>query len=598
MNRRDCLAAGGLALGSFPALGSVDHPGTSATAPKTLRTAFNFAETGFDPAQVSDLSSNTVNAHIFESPLTYDYLARPVRLRPQTAVALPEVSSDFRRFVFTLQPGIHFADDPVFQGRPRELTAADYVYSIKRFYDPRVKTEHLYQFENAQVLGLSALRRRALATKTPFPYDVEVEGLRAVDRYRFEVRLAQPQPRFIHVFASPQLAGALAREVVEAYADDLMAHPVGTGPFMLAHWRRGSFIRLQRNPRFRPQVFDAEPAPGDDAAQAIAQQLRGRRLPLLDQVEVNIIDESQPRWLAFAGGELDVLELPQDFAPVAVPGGTLAPHLARRGVQAQQVVSADVQLTFFNFDDPVVGGYTSEKVALRRAVALAYDKAAEIRLARGGQGILAQSMIVPHTYGYDAALKSAMSDTDLTAARALLDVYGYLDRDGDGWREQPDGQPLVLRLACLTDQRTRRLNELWKKCMDALGVRMRFEPGQFGELIKRSLAGQLMMWGFAWTATAPDGDFFLGLAYGPNAEQSNDARFRLAAFDRVYERQRALPDGPERLAAMREATRLMLAYQPYIAHNHRIVADLTQARVRGYRRHPFTRDWWRYTDVA
>lgn len=591
------MGVGGLALGSSPAPGSADRPGAPA-APKTLRTAFNSAESGFDPAQVSDLSSNTVNAHIFESPLTYDYLARPVRLRPQTAAALPEVSCDFRRFVFTIQPGIHFADDPVFKGQPRELTAADYVYSIKRFYDPRIKTEHLYQFENAGVLGLSALRRRALADKTPFPYDVEVEGLRTLDRYRFEVRLALPQPRFIHVFASTQLAGALAREVVEAYADDLMAHPVGTGPFMLSQWRRGSFIRLQRNPRFRTQVFDAEPAPGDEAAQAIARQLGGRRLPLLDQVEVQIIDETQPRWLAFAGGELDVLELPQDFAPVAVPGGTLAPHLARRGVQAQQVVGADVQLTFFNFDDPVVGGYTPDKVALRRAVALAYDKAAEVRLVRGGQGIPAQSMIVPHTYGYDATLKSPMSDTDLTAARALLDVYGYLDRDGDGWREQPDGQPLVLRLACLTDQRSRRLNELWKKCMDALGVRMRFEPGQFGELIKRSLAGQLMMWGFAWTATAPDGDFFLGLAYGPNADQSNDARFRLAAFDRAYEHQRALPDGPARLAAMREATRLMLAYQPYIAHHHRIVTDLAHARVRGYRRHPFTRDWWRYTDVV
>ncbi|HET7865064.1 MAG TPA: ABC transporter substrate-binding protein [Burkholderiaceae bacterium] len=275
MKRRDCLAAG-LALQSTPALGSVDHPGAPAAAPKPLRTAFNFAETGFDPAQVSDPSSHTVNAHIFESPLTYDYLARPVRLRPQTAVALPEVSSDFRRFVFTIQPGIDFADDPVFKGQPRELTADDYVYSIKRFYNPRVKTEHLDQFENAQVLGL-----------------------RSLDRYRFEIRLAQPQPRFIQVFASPQFAGALAREVVEAYADDLMARPVGTGPFMLAQWRRGSFIRLQRNPRFRTQVFDAKPAPDDAAGQAIARQLAGRRLPLLDQVEVQIIDESKPRWLAY-----------------------------------------------------------------------------------------------------------------------------------------------------------------------------------------------------------------------------------------------------------------------------------------------------------
>jgi ABC-type transport system substrate-binding protein len=590
VDRRDCLAAAAACLAGGTA--------RAAAPPKTLRTAFNFAETGFDPVQVSDLSSNTINAHIFESPLTYDHLARPALLKPQTAAALPEVSADFRRFVFTLRPGIFFADDPVFQGRPRELTAADHVYSIKRFYDPALKTEHLYQFENAGLLGLSELRRQALAHRTPFPYDAPVDGLRVLDRYRFEVRLARSDPRFVHLFATPQYTAALAREVVEAYGADLMAHPVGTGPFVLDQWRRGSFIRLRRNPRFREQHFHAEPAVDDAAAQQVARHLQGRRLPLLDSVEISIIDEAQPRWLAFAGGELDVLELPAELAAAALPGGRLAPNLARRGVQAHSALGADVQLTFFNFDDPAVGGYTPDKVALRRAVALAYDNEAEIRLVRGGQAIPAQSLLVPHTYGYDPALQTDMSQSSLARASALLDVYGYLDRDGDGWREHPDGRPLVLRLASLADQRARAINELWKKRMDALGVRMQFEPSQFGELIRRTLAGQLMMWSFAWTAGNPDGDFFLGLAYGPNAGQSNDARFRLAAFDRAYERQRALPDGPARLAAMREATHLMLAYLPYIAHHHRIVTDLSQPRVRGYLRHPFTRDWWRYADLA
>ena len=153
-------------------------------------------------------------------------------------------------------------------------------------------------------------------------------------------------------------------------------------------------------------------------------------------------------------------------------------------------------------------------------------------------------------------------------ARALLDLHGFVDRDGDGWRERPDGSPLLLRRAFPPDQRSRQQSELWAKRMRAVGLRMQFEMAPFSALIKRSLAGQLMMWGFSWGAGNPDGDFFLGLAYGPNAEQSNDARFRLAAFDRLYERQRVLPDGPERLALMHQATRLMLAYVPYIAHAH------------------------------
>lgn len=150
--------------------------------------------------------------HIFESPLTYDYLARPAQLRPLTAAALPEISDNHRRFIVTIRPGILFADDPAFDGKPRELTAAGYVFSIKRFYGPLLETEHLYQFENARLLGLSELRKRSIADKTPFAYDAEVPGLRTLDRYRFEVRLAEPAPRFVHVLASSQLAGALARE--------------------------------------------------------------------------------------------------------------------------------------------------------------------------------------------------------------------------------------------------------------------------------------------------------------------------------------------------------------------------------------------------
>jgi ABC-type transport system substrate-binding protein len=597
MQRRDWL------LGTAGAIGAAAVP--AAPVPhvqaRVLRVALSLPETGFDPPRVSDQSSLRINAHIFESPLTYDHLARPALLRPQTAAALPEVSADFRHFVFTLRPGILFGDDPVFNGRPRELTAADYVYSIKRYYDPALRSEHLYQFENLKIIGLSELRRRALKDRTPFPYDVEVAGLRALDRYRFELRLAEPAPRLAHLFASPGLTGAVAREVIEAYAADPMAHPVGTGPFRLAQWRRGSFIVLERNPRFREQLYDSVAPTGDSdshkLALAIAESQRGKRLPLLDRIECSVIEEAQPRWLAFLGGEHDVLTLPAQFAPLAMPGGRLAPFLARRGVKAHRSLTAAVSHTFFNFDDPMVGGLTPPQVALRRAVALGFDSAQEVRLVLGGQAEPAQAMIPPGCYGHDPLLRSEWSQASLPRANALLDLYGFADRDGDGWRERPDGRPLLLRLAMLPDQRARQSSELWKKRMGAIGVRMVFEVAPFGELIKRSLAGQLMMWGFSWNAGNPDGDFFLGLAYGPNADQSNDARFRLPAFDALYERQRVLTDGPERLSLMHNATRLMLAYVPYVAHSNPYATDLSHPKVSGHFRHPFDDGWWRYVSV-
>lgn len=582
-------------VGALPAAGLA---AAHAAPARRLRVVVDVAETGFDPPRVSDRSSVTINAHIFESPLTYDYLARPALLRPQTAVALPEVSSDFRRFVFNLQPGIFFADDEAFGGQPRELVAADYVYSIKRYYDPQIPSEHLHLFESAGILGLKELREAARKADRALDYDRPVEGLRALDRYRFEVRLKEPAPRFAYLFAVPGLTGALAREVVERYGDELPAHPVGTGPFRLKQWRRGSMILLERNPRFREQRFDSEAPPDDPQAQALAARLRGRRLPLVDEVEVSVVQEEQPRWLAFHGGELDVLELPQGLAPAALPGGRLAPYLAQRGIQARRTLDASVRQTFFNCADADIGGLTPERVALRRAICLAYDNRLELDRVFKNQGLAAQSLVVPGVYGYDATLRTEAGSGDLARARALLDIYGYRDVDGDGFREHPDGRRLTLRMAGLAgDSRQRVINELWLKQMKALGLRIEFELGQFGELIKNSLNGRLMMWSFAWSTSLPDADFFLALGYGPNAGQANDARFELPAFDRLYERQRQLPDGPERLADIRQAQRLMLAYAPYLAHSHALRTDLTQARVFGHQRHPFTRDWWRFTGL-
>jgi len=591
--RRTLLASGaGAAL--WPALASGRM---SVAAPKTLRLAFNIAETGFDPPRVGDQASIRVIAHIFEPLYTFDPLARPVVVVPLTAAALPEASADFRRFVITLRSGILFADDPAFQGRPRELVAADYVYSFKRYYDPAIRTEHLHLFETAKILGLSELRAQALKSRTPFPYDAEVPGLRALDRYRFELVLADPAPRLVHLLTG-WTSGAVAREVVEAYADDPMAHPVGTGPFRLAQWRRASRIVLERNPRFREQVFATVGAGPEPQLQAAARQLAGARAPQVDRVEIDIVEEAQPRWLAFLRGEHDVLTLPPEFGTLAMPGGRLAPFLARQGVHAQRVLSPSISHTFINCADPVVGGYTPQKVALRRAIALAFDSAEFTRLVLQDQAVPAQSMLPPYCYGHDPALRSEMGSASAARAAALLDLHGYVDRDGDGWREGPDGRPLLLRIAFTPDRRARATSELWLKRLKTVALRVAFEFAPFGELIRRSLAGQVMMWGFTWGAGAPDGDFFLGLAYGPNSGQSNDARFRLPAFDRLYERQRVLPDGPERLALMRQANKLMLAYVPYIAHNHPIQTELFQPHVRGPLRQPFSADWYRWIDAG
>ena len=572
----------------------------AAEAPRTakvLRVTFAGSESGFDPAQISDVVSAAIVSSVFDAPLTYDYLARPVRLKPNTAAAMPEVNEDHTRFVFRLKPGIFFSDDPAFKGARRELVAADYVYSIKRYYDPQTRSPSLSQYQNAGLLGLSELRQKALDNKTPFDYDTEVAGLRVLDRYRFELRVARPAPRLPYVLATPGLAGAVAREVIEANPGRSMQHPVGTGPFRLAAWRRSSRIVLERNPEHRHSVHDEQPAAGDARGQALADAMRGRPLPLLDRVEVAIIEETQPRWLAFLQGELDLLSVPAEYIDAAAPKGQLAPNLAKRGVQISQAVNPTTRHVYFGMEHAMVGGYAPAQVALRRALALAYDAQREIELLRHGQMLPAQSLLPPMVSGYDAAFKSEMSEYSPARAKALLDLYGYIDRDGDGWRERPDGTPLVLEMRTEPSQFARQWQGLWKKALDAIQVKITFRVATWPENILASRAGKLMMWTTGWSAATPDGSYFMDLMYGPNKGQSNASRFDLPAFNVLHERQRALPDGPERDALIQQGMVLGVAYMPYKASGHDIVTWLAQPRVRGYVPHPFMRDFWRHVDV-
>jgi ABC-type transport system substrate-binding protein len=564
---------------------------------KVFRYAFPIAETGFDPAQVHDLYSRIFTANIFETLYDYEYLARPVKYRPVLAESLPEISPDFKTYTVRLKHGVYFADDPAFGGRKRELTAADVVYTIKRTYDPKTRSPNVSALAEEKIIGLDELRERA-EKSGKFDYETEIEGMRAIDRYTVRFKLGVPRPRFTQTIADPGIFGIVAREVVEKYGDQIMEHPVGTGPFMLAEWKRSSRITLVKNPNYRVEVFDEVAPAGDALAQEIAAHLKGKRLPLVDKVVVSIIDEPQPRWLSFLGAEHDLMErLPASFVTQAIPNNKLAPNLAKQGIRMERVQLSDISMMYFNMDDPVVGGYTPEKVALRRAVALAYNTAEEVRLPRRGQAIIAQSLVQPNTTSYDPNFRSEMGTFDRAKAIALLDMYDYTDKNGDGWRDMPDGSPLTLEVFTQGTADSRELDEIVKKNMDAIGVKFVFRIGQWPEQLKAARAGTMQMWQVGFTAAEPDSGVVLQLGSSAQVGNQNLSRFRNARFDELFEKQGIMADGPERDAVIRDAARMLIAYMPYKVRVHRIGTDLWQPWLIGYKRHPFSNSFWRYVDI-
>ena len=597
MRRREAIAAP-LLLGGGLTTAAAGAAGTGANATtKTLRYSFLIAETGFDPAQVSDLYSRVVLAHLFESLYRFDYLARPTKVVPHTAEAMPEIADDFRSWTVRIRPGIYFVDDAAFKGKQRELVAEDYVYSWKRFFDPAIRTPSYTAFKDEGALGLDALRETARKTRQPFDYDRPVQGIRALDRYTVQFRLANPRPRFLYTLASSSLYGAMAREVVEFYGEHIMEHPVGTGAFHLAEWRRSSRIVLERHPNYREVLYDGEPEADDAEGQAMLRRFKGRRLPMIDRVEISIIEESQPRWLSFLNRSFDLISVPLEFCDQAIPGGHVAPYLARRGVQMDRFANPDRTMYYFNMEDPVVGGMAPDKVALRRAIAQGTNIGQEISSVRRNQGITAQSLVAPGGYGYDATYRSENGVYDPARAKALLDIYGYLDRDGDGWRELPDGSALLIEYATTSDALQRQFDEQWKKDMDAIGVRIRLRIAQWPEHLKSAQAGKLMLWRLGFSSGSPDFQDTMETLYGPASGGANLARFKDARFDELYQRTQRLPDGPERLAALHEADDLTAAYMPQKYLVHRIATYLMQPWLLGYRSPLYGLQFWQHVDI-
>ena len=560
---------------------------------KLLRISFPVAETGFDPVRVSDLYSNIVNEAIFERLLTYDYLARPAKLIPMTAESMPEVSEGGRTYIVHLKRGIHFAPDPAFKGQRRELTAEDYVYSFKRFADPANRAPYGFMLQG-KIVGLDE-QTEAAKKSGKFDYDATIPGLVALDKYTLRFKLTGADFLFPYTLAHVPFC-AVAREVIEAYGNDVQAHPVGTGPYVLKEWRRAAKITLEANPSYREVTWNFQ-AEGNSRDEALATEMKGKKIPQIGRVEISIIEESQSRWLAFERKELDYLALPATFVGEALDeSNNLKPKWVEQGVSLYRAVDPSVGYTFFNFRDPLVGGFAKEKIALRRAIIMGYDLPAEIRVIAKNQEIQAQMPIPPGVVGYDAGYRG-VNQYDPVLANKLLDYFGY-KKGPDGYRTLPDGKPLTVRQATGTAAIDREYSELWKRSMDAIGIRMVFEPGKFSDTLKAAKACQVMMWQASWTADYPDGDNFMQLLYGPNTGESNNGCYESKAYDALYEKSLTLPpDSVARNHLFIDMSRQMEVDGAWSLHSWGIRNQLIRPWVKGYKKHPILQAEFVYMDV-
>jgi ABC-type transport system substrate-binding protein len=576
------------------AAGCLAAPAYGADPTKVIRHVFPAAETGFDPAGVQDLYSATIEQMLFETLLTYDYLARPAKLVPLTAEALPAITDGGKTYTLKIRKGIYFIDDPAFNGRKRELTAADYAYSIKRLIDPKLRSPWAWLVEG-KIVGLDELAE-ASKKSGKFDYDASIEGLQTPDRYTLRIRLKETDYNLPYILAH-EPTSAVAREVIEKYRDEsgrAMANPVGTGAYRLKQWVRSSKIILDANPDFRGFVWDFKSS--DPADQPLIAQMKGKKMPQVGRVEVSIIEEDQARLLAFQNGELDLMDLGGPLAPNVMTGDKLRPEFVKKGIKLSRIIDPSISYVYWNMQDPIVGGLGKEKIALRRAMAMAYNVDDEINVVRNGQAVAIEYPIPPGVVGHDPGYRSPVKH-DPALANRLLDSVGY-KRGPDGWRNLPDGKPFTIRYASRPDSLGRQLDELWKKALDSIGVRMEVQKDKFPELLKLERQCKLMMRTASWIADYPDADNFMQLLYGKNIGQNNNGCAKIPEYDALYEKSTRMPDSPERNKLYHEMARIIEVYAPWRLDTATYRNMLIQPRVLGYKKHPILHAEWQFIDIA
>jgi len=548
-----------------------------------------------DPVRGSTVYESTVCGHIYDTLLQYKYLVRPPELEPLLLAEMPEVSEDRRTYRFRLKEGVRFHDDACFPGGVgREVVARDVFYSWERIADDSNLPKSWWLIENT-IVGFDAwreARNAAVRAGGKFDYDAPVEGLRVIDDHTFEVELVNPVASFLYILAMFQLS-VVPREAVETYGDRFGRHPVGSGPFLLRRegdWVVGKSIVLHRNPGYREEPYPSEGSE-EDRAEGLLEPA-GRRLPFADRIEVTFYVQDQPQWLEFLGGMLDYTPVPAENFGEAFVKRTrvMRPQFRNRGFTAHAVPLLDFIFRGFNMEDALVGGYTEEKRALRRAIHLAVDHFEFNDSFYNGINIIYDGPIPPDLEGHPEGhfVADSLQGPDLVRARAELAKAGYPDGKGLPEIEYWTGQGGNSKEQC----------EMLQRQLARIGVRLKVRLVDFSQLIEAVNNKKAQFFSFAWSSDYPDAENNLALFYGPNeAPGSNSFNYKNPEYDRLYEKVRSMLPSPERTALYVEMRDMILHDVPYVGSMARTRYFLVQPRVEYCKPSEVFTNWWKYLDI-
>jgi len=549
------LAIGGLLSAALLAAAACDRQ--QETAPdgsdySVYRHAMDGAPSSLDPAQASNIYANFLAVNLYDTLYRYKYLARPYELTPNLAEELPQVSADGLIYTIRIKPGVHFIDDPAFrQGRGRAVTAGDFIYSIKRQFDPQTRAQGAWLWQN-RIVGLDEWKENGS------DYALDIAGLRALDDRTIQIQLITPFPQLTHTLAQGYSA-IVPREAVEYHGRELAVHPVGSGPYRLLRFDTAGAV-MMRNAGFRQEPFNLGKEGYDPHTQSQygLERLEGRSPPFTDRIEVEFIAEDAARWNAFIAGELDFVKVPvSQFDQVLE---SRDPPQLNADLASHYHLGASLESGFvhtdFNMDDRRIGYHpdadqNARNKALRCAIIKAFDWQKRNEIFYYGIGRVFPGIIPPLAPEFDPEQDGSTIERDLDGARSLLSSLG--------WNA---GNLPVLEYGFYSSVTERQMFEQFRSFMADIGYPSeKIRPltfATYGDYARAYLNREVMLITTGWTMDYPDAENTIALFYGPNASPgSNNANYSNEEFNRLYRASATMNPSPMRTTLYRNMNRIV-----------------------------------------
>ena len=543
---------------------------------------------GLDPMDIGDTTSSSIASNFYECLYQYHYLKRPYEVVPCLASRTPTFSSDGLTLTIPIRQDVYFHDDECFpDGKGRQLVAEDFVYSWKRIAYLKNVSKNWWILDD-RITGLDEFREATKGIeKSQMDYRQEVEGLKAIDKFTLRIKLVKPWPAVLFGLSHLPLA-AVAREAVEHYGDNLINHPVGTGPFRLTQWIRGSTITMGRNENFREELYPAEGQQGDQEAGLLEDA--GKRLPLIDGAKFKIILEDSAYWLTFMNRDIDSAGIPKDnFNSAINENRDLSSDMAARGVVLHKFAEPTTFWIGFNMEDPVL----AENLPLRQAMNLAFNRQAFIKRFSNGRGIISRGPLPPGTPEYNPDLDSPYTVYNLDKAKQKVAEAKALHLKRTG-----QALPTLKMLVPGTDTTAMQVSQSYRREFKKAGIDVDVDNLDWPAMQDKVKTKSAQIYTMGWIMDWPDAENMLLLWHGPNKSPGpNNMNYDNPEFNELYEKITVMPPSPERIEILQQLEQIVVNDLPCVFNSHRVSFLLRYKWLKNYKPHVYGYGLMKYQNI-